>query len=181
MVGQESNNDESEYRKEIEGFVMSCNDNDFSLNVGKTKKTIIDFRKKGGDHAPIYINRVKVERVKCIKFLRVMITDRLSWTSHIDVMVKKAQQCLFILRQLRKFGVSIRSFTNSYICTIESILSMCIMVRYINCCAQDRKKLQKVVYIAQAIMEANLLSMDSIYSSCCCGKTVNIIKDPSQL
>eukprot|EP00061_Rhincodon_typus_P012326 g37986.t1 len=39
----------------------------------------------------------------------------------------------------------------------------------------DRKN---VVYIAQTIMEANLPSMDSIYTAHCCGKAANIIKGP---
>eukprot|EP00061_Rhincodon_typus_P008882 g31901.t1 len=78
-------------------------------------------RKKGGEHVPIYTNGIEVERVNSIKFLRVMTSDNLSWISHIDAMVKKAQQCLFFLRQLRKLGLSIRSLTNFYRCTTESI------------------------------------------------------------
>eukprot|EP00061_Rhincodon_typus_P010663 g35136.t1 len=88
----------------------------------KTKELIIDFRKKG-EHAPIYINGTQVERVESVKFLEVAITDNLSWTSHVDVTVKKAQQCLFFLRWLRKLGMPKRSLTNFYRCTIESILS----------------------------------------------------------
>eukprot|EP00061_Rhincodon_typus_P006808 g27827.t1 len=109
-----SNDDESNYRREIEGLVTWCNENNLTLNVGTTKELIIHFRKKGGEHAPICINRTEVERMKTIKFLRVTITDNLSWTSHVDVTVKKAQQQLFFLRQLRKFGMSIRSLTNFY-------------------------------------------------------------------
>eukprot|EP00061_Rhincodon_typus_P007557 g29368.t1 len=120
-------------------------EDNLSLNVGKTKELIIDFRKKGGEHLPIYINGTEVERVKSIKFLRVAITDNLSWTSHIDATVKKAQQCLFFLRQIRKFGMYIRTLTNFYRYTIESILSGCITAWYGNCSAQGRKKLQKVV------------------------------------
>eukprot|EP00061_Rhincodon_typus_P007808 g29868.t1 len=110
-------------------------------------------RQKGGERIPIYINGTEAERVKSIKFLRVTITNNLSWTSHIDVTVKKAQQCLFFLRRLRKFVMSIRSLTNSYRCATENILSGCITAWYGNRSAQDRKKLQKVVCIAQTITE----------------------------
>eukprot|EP00061_Rhincodon_typus_P013268 g39537.t1 len=135
--------------------------------------------KKEGEHSPIYINGTDVERVNSIKFLRVIITDNLSWTSHVDATVKKAQQRLFFLRQLRKFGMSTRILTNFYRCTIESILFRCITAWYGNCCAQDHKKLQEVVCTAQIITEANLPSMDSIYMAHCHGKAANIIKDPS--
>eukprot|EP00061_Rhincodon_typus_P012467 g38222.t1 len=81
----------------------------------------------------------------------------------IDATVKKAQQRLFFLRQLRKFGMSIRSLTKFY--TIESILSGCITAWYGNCSAEDCKKLQKMVCTAQTITEANLPSADSIYKA----------------
>eukprot|EP00061_Rhincodon_typus_P009622 g33262.t1 len=162
-MGQISNNDESKFRREIDAFVMWCNENNLSLNVSKTKELIVEFRNKGGEHAPIYINRTEVERVNSIKFFRVTITNILSWTSHINATIKKAQQCLFFLRQLRKCGMSTRSLTNFYRCTIES-----------GC-----KKLQKEVCTAQTITEASLPSMDSIYVAHCCRKAANIIKDPS--
>eukprot|EP00061_Rhincodon_typus_P009670 g33334.t1 len=123
--------------------------------------------RKKGEPAPIYVTGTEVEKVESIKFLRVTI----------DATVKKAQQCLFFLRQLRKFGKSVRTLTNFYRCTIESILSGCIMAWYGKCSAQDHKKLQKVVHTAQTITETNLQSMDSIYTTCCCGKVANIIKD----
>eukprot|EP00061_Rhincodon_typus_P018041 g47039.t1 len=103
ITGQVSNSDQSNYRREIEGLVMPCNENNLSLNVEKIKELIIYFRKKGGEHFLIYIIGEKVERVESVKFLGVTTINNLPWTSHIDVMVKKAQQCLFFLRQLRKF------------------------------------------------------------------------------
>eukprot|EP00061_Rhincodon_typus_P018075 g47094.t1 len=109
------------------------------------------------------------------ELLGLAITD-LSWTSHIDATGKKAQ-CFFFLRRLRKFGMSIRSLTNFYRCAIESVLFGCIKAWYGNCSAQDQKKLQKVVRTAQTIMEANLLSTDSIYMAHSCRKAANFIKD----
>eukprot|EP00061_Rhincodon_typus_P014096 g40908.t1 len=106
-----------------------CNKSNLSLNARKTKELIIDFRKKGGEHASIYINGTEVESVK---FLTVTITDDLSWASHVNATVKKAQQCLFFLRRVRKFVMSIRMLTNFYRCTIESILSGCIAAWYGN-------------------------------------------------
>eukprot|EP00061_Rhincodon_typus_P001755 g15690.t1 len=134
VVRRISNNNESKYRKEIGGLVTWCNENNLSNNVGRTKELIIAFRKKGGEHSLICINGVEVERVKSVKFHGVMITDNLSWTSHIDATVKKAQK-RFFLKWLRKFGMSIRTLTNFYRCTIESILSGCITAWYGNCSA----------------------------------------------
>eukprot|EP00061_Rhincodon_typus_P016036 g44038.t1 len=113
-------------------------------DISKTKELIIDFRKKGAEHAPIYINGAEVKKVESVKFLGVTITNNLSWTSHIDTMVKKAQQHLFFLRTHGKFGMSTRILTNIHKCTIESIIFGRISAWYGNCSAQDHKKRQEV-------------------------------------
>eukprot|EP00061_Rhincodon_typus_P001341 g14509.t1 len=81
--------------------------------------------------------------IDSIKFLGVTISNNLSWSTHRDAMVKKAQQHLYFLRRLRKFSMSIRTLTSFYRCTTESILFGCITAWYGNCSAQDGKKLQK--------------------------------------
>eukprot|EP00061_Rhincodon_typus_P011117 g35905.t1 len=77
-----------------------------------------------------------------------------------DVAVKKAQQRLFFLRQLRKFSKSIWILTSFYRYTTESILSGCITAWYSNCSSQGHKKLHKVVCTAQTMTEANLPSTE---------------------
>jgi hypothetical protein len=105
-----------------------CPENNLSLNVNKTKEMIMDFRKQQREHPPIHIKGTAVEKVESFKFLGVHITDKLKWSTHTDSVVKKAQQCLFNLRRLKKFGLS----PKTYRCTIESILSSCITAWYGN-------------------------------------------------
>ena len=140
VVGQISNDDETEYRNGIENLVNWCDNNNFSLNVNKTKEIVIDFRKRSGEHAPVYINKDKVGRVESFKVLGDQITNNLSWSLHANSIVKKAHQCLYFLRRLRKFDMSATTLTNVYRCTIESILSGCITAWYGSCPAQDRKE-----------------------------------------
>ena len=71
-------------------------------------------------------------------------------------MVKKAQQRLFNLRRLKKFGLSSKTLTNFYRCTIKSILSGCITAWYGNCTALNRKAFQRVVRSAQHITGGKL-------------------------
>jgi hypothetical protein len=47
-----------------------------------------------------------VEKVESFKFLCVHITDKLKWSTRIEGVVKKAQQHLFNLRRLKKFGLA---------------------------------------------------------------------------
>ena len=101
-----------EYRKEIENLVNWCGNNNLSLNVIKSKEIAINFKKRSGGHAPVYINGAKVEMVESFKFLGVQITNNLSWSLHADAIVKKAHQRLYFLGRQRKFGMSARNLTN---------------------------------------------------------------------
>ena len=62
---------------EIDHVVKWCGDNNPSLNVNKTKEIVIDFRKRKGEHAPVYINGDEVERVESFRFLGGQITNNL--------------------------------------------------------------------------------------------------------
>ena len=96
---------------------------------------IVDFRKQQREHPPIHIDGTVVERVASFKFPGIHITDKLKWSTHTDSVVKKVQQCLFNLRRLKKFGLSPKTLTDFYRCTIESILSGCItdLVKQLYC------------------------------------------------
>ena len=86
-----------------------CQDNNFSLNVIKTKEMIVDDRKKRTEHAPILIDGAVVEQVESFKFLGVHITNKLSWSKHTKTSVKRARQNLFPLTRLKGFGMGLRS------------------------------------------------------------------------
>ena len=98
-------------------------------------------------------------------------------SNQIKCVVKKVQQRLFNLRRLKKFGLSPKTLTNFYRCTIESILSGCISAWYGNCTALNRKALQRVVGSAQRITGGTLPALLDTYSTRCHRKAKKIIKD----
>eukprot|EP00061_Rhincodon_typus_P005374 g24806.t1 len=74
----------------------------------KTKELVIDDRKQGGGHAPVCINGAEVGMVM---FLGVMIANNLSWSTHVDTTLEKAQQLLYFVRRLRNFSVSVKTLS----------------------------------------------------------------------
>ncbi len=50
VVGLISNNDETHYREEVAQLAEWCGTNNLSLNVGKTKDVVLDFRRNSVDH-----------------------------------------------------------------------------------------------------------------------------------
>uniref|UniRef100_A0A8K9UYS7 Reverse transcriptase domain-containing protein n=1 Tax=Oncorhynchus mykiss TaxID=8022 RepID=A0A8K9UYS7_ONCMY len=177
VVGLITNIDETAYREEVRALGVWCQENNLTLNVNKTKEMIVDFRKQQREHPPIHIDGTVVERVASFKFLGIHITDKLNWSTHTDSIVKKAQQRLFNLRRLKKFGLSPKALTNFYRCTIESILAGCITAWYGNCTALNRKALQRVVRSAQRITGGKLPALQDTYTTRCHRKAIKIIKD----
>lgn len=101
VVGLITNNDESEYREEVQHLVDWCQNDNLSLNVQKTKDMVVNFRKSSTTHTPLHINGSAVEMVNSVKFLDVHISADLSWNLNTTTM-KKAQQHLHFLRKLKK-------------------------------------------------------------------------------
>ncbi len=82
VVGLISNNDEMHYREEVAQLAEWCGANSLSLNMGKKKEVVMDFRRNSVDHPPLTIDSSTVERVSSTKFLGVHITEDLTWTTN---------------------------------------------------------------------------------------------------
>ncbi len=86
VIGLITESDEKHYREEIEGLTAWCQKNNLELNTTKTKELIVDFRKKRlTEPLPLLINGTCVERINTFKFLRVHISNELTFTFNITV------------------------------------------------------------------------------------------------
>jgi hypothetical protein len=126
VVGLIANNDETAYREEVKALsvVRKITSHSRSTKQRRGSWTSGNSRQR----SPLSTSTEQSWRRWEDKFLGVHITDKLKWSTHTDSMVK-AQQRLFNLRRLKKFGLSPNTLTNFYRCTIESILSGCCLVR----------------------------------------------------
>ncbi len=179
VVGLISNNDETHYREEVAQLAEWCGANNLSLNVEKTKEVVMDFRRNSVDHPPLTIDTSTVERVSSAKFLGVHITEDLTWTTNTKSISKKAQQRLHFLRRLKRASLPPPILTTFYRGTIESVLTSCITVWYGNCCAADRKTLQRTVNTVAKIIGAPLPSILDIFLTRCSSKAKSIVEDPT--
>ena len=107
------------------------------------------------------------------------MTNSLSWSLNSKAILKKAQQRLYFLRRLKRFGLSTKALVNFYRCNIESVLTGCITVWFRNATVQDIKQLQGIVKRAAKIIGSELPQLHTIYNTRCKKKTKNILKDSS--
>ena len=179
VVGLITDNSETVYREEVRDLTVWCKYNNLSPNVIKTTEMIVDYRKRRTEHIPILIDGNAVEQVESFKFLGVHITNKLTWSKHTKTVGKRAQQNLFPLRRLKRFGMAPQFLKRFYSCTIGNILMGCITAWYGNCSSSDRKERQRVVRMAQYITGAKLPAIQDLYTRRCQRKAPKIVKDSS--
>ncbi|KAI5086566.1 gastrula zinc finger protein XlCGF28.1-like [Silurus meridionalis] len=141
MVGLISKNDESAYREEVHRLTAWCGANNLSLDIDKTKETVVDFRRTQSDHSPLIIDGSSVEILKSTKFHGVHLPDNLTCSLNTSSITKSPTLLFYFLRRLRKAHLPPNILTMFYRGTIKRILSSCITAWFGNCTVLDRKTL----------------------------------------
>ncbi len=93
--------------------------------------------------------------------------------------MKKAQQRLYFLRQLRKFNLPQELLIQFYSAIIESILCTSISVWFSSATKSDLRRLRRVVWTAEQIIGTTLHTLQELYSSRGSKRAVKIPLDPS--
>jgi len=179
VEGLITNGDETAYRQEVDRLVSWCDDNNLQLNASKTKEMVVDFRRKKGPVDPLVVNGETIETVDCFKFLGTTISNDLSWDNNVDAVVKRAQQRLYFLRQLRKFGLSKDILVQFYRAVIESVLTFSMCVWYGNSTQQQKDRLERVVRTASRICGCDLPPLASLYERRAAKRARAIVADES--
>ena len=91
------------------------------LNHKKCKQMVISFLKyKGSDENQIFVAGNPVEIVSSFKLLGVWISNDLSWNTHVDMVLKKANSRLYALPLLKKAGLLPADIVEIYVSFIRS-------------------------------------------------------------
>ncbi len=95
--------------------------------------------------------------------------------------MKKAQQRLYFLRQLRKFNLPHELLIQFYSAIIESVLCTSITVWFSSAAKSDLRRLRRVVRTAERIIGKTLPTLQELYSSRVSEKAGKITLHPSHL
>ena len=127
VEGLVENGDESAYLREVVELVERCENKNLQHNTSKTKEMIVGFRKKKTAADPLTIKGAVIGKI-----LGTTISNTLGRDANVEVTVKKTQQRLFFLRQLKKFGLRRESLIQFYNSVVESVLTFSLCVWYGN-------------------------------------------------
>ncbi|KAK3508871.1 hypothetical protein QTP70_011009 [Hemibagrus guttatus] len=179
VIGLIQDGDESAYRREVEQLAAWCSLNNLELNTLKTVEMIVDFRRNTPALPPLTIMNSTVPTVESFRFLGTTISQDLRWDTHIDSIIKKVQQTLYFLRQLRKFNLPQELLTHFYSAVIESVLCTSITVWFGSATKSDIGRLQRTVRTAKRIIGAPLPTLQELYTSRVRKRAQKTTLDPS--
>ncbi len=92
----------SDLQLSADNLVVWTEKNRMRVNESKTKEMLIYFGRK---HNPVsisrtYINSKEIERVESFKLLGVVLSSDLSWSEHVDYMLKKVAKRMYCVHYL---------------------------------------------------------------------------------
>ncbi|XP_039595737.1 sialoadhesin-like [Polypterus senegalus] len=119
VIGLIQDSDESVYRREVEQLALWCAQN----NLQEEPPVL----------APLILLNSTESVVENFRFLGSTISQDLKWAPNIDTIVKKAQQRLHFLRQLKKFNLPQALLIQFYSAVIQSVLCLPIIVWFDLC------------------------------------------------
>ena len=181
LIGLISDGDESAYRREVDRLVSWCSSNNLELNAQKTVEMIVDFRKVTAPPSPLALtdSSTPISIVDSFRFLGTTITQDLKWEPTISSLIKKAQQRMFFLRQLKKLKLPTQMLVQFYTSIIESILTSSITVWFAGATTRDKYRLQRIVRAAEKVIGCKLPSLQDLFVSRTRGRAGRITADPS--
>lgn len=99
MVGDSFDECFDAMNDELVGFTKWLKWKKLQLNIAKTKCMVVTTRRLNNNGGVVWMDGQAVERVQSIKYLGVMLDEKLNFNEHIDYTIRKAA---------RKFGVMCR-------------------------------------------------------------------------
>ncbi|XP_061888510.1 uncharacterized protein LOC133639301 isoform X2 [Entelurus aequoreus] len=136
-----------------------------------TVEMILDFRKVKAPPSPLTLidSPTPVSIVDSFRFLGTTITQDLQWEPTISSLIKKAQQRMYFLRQLKKLKVPTEMLVLFYSAIIESILTSSITVWFPGATVRDKHRLQRIVRAAEKVIGCKLPSLQDLQDQEACG------------
>ena len=114
------------------------------LNAKKTKVMIFNFTNNYKFTTRLALNNESVEIVDKAKLLGVLITDDLKWDANTELLVKKANSRMELLRRVASFTSSVEDKKNLYILYVRSILEQSCVVWNSSLTLENSNDLERV-------------------------------------
>ena len=107
VIGQNKSCISQKLNTVLQDIFRWCDDNKMAVNVSKTKAICIGSKQKlsvtSNENINLALNGQQIIESTCEKVLGVFIDASLSWSSHIDYIIKKVNSSLALLKRIKKY------------------------------------------------------------------------------
>jgi hypothetical protein len=146
----------------VNEVVSWSNQNHMRIIASKTKEMVVCFNHTLPVLKPITVNGVQLERVKSVTLLDLKISDDLSWGTHVNYIIKKAQSCMFTLNLLRRSRVSDKDIIAIFTTKIRPILEYAAAVWHPGLTCEQTEALENIQKRAMKLAFPNLDYKDAL-------------------
>ncbi|KAI8508610.1 hypothetical protein Bbelb_137090 [Branchiostoma belcheri] len=115
-----------------------------ALNPKKCKVLQICFAKVPPPPEPLIISEQTLVTVTCIKVLGLTIQNNLKWDQQVDSMVKSSNRRLYMVRRLKRFGVSVPDLVSVYTVYVRPLLEYAVPVWHPALTTKQSKTLERI-------------------------------------
>lgn len=148
--------EKSLYRREVKQLSLWC-----------SNWTHAKVWRKPGEKPPITVPPIQQHCIGCgilksFRFLGYTVFQGLKWESNISTVIKKTQQRMYFLCQLRKYSLPQELLIQFYTTVIESVLYTSVTVWFGLATKQDKHSLQHTVRSAERIIGTTLLTIQNL-------------------
>ena len=170
---------EKRFNEEIKNVALWLQVNKLSLNIEKSHFMIFS----GGRHVnpiSLEINGIQLSQVNDVKFLGIMMDDKLTWKKHIEHISNKIAKSIGIMYRLKPF-VNKETLLSLYYTLVYPYLTYCCIIWGNTCTTylQPLRILQKRVirmlsnvrskeHTAPLFNQLGILNIDKLYSFTVC-------------
>ncbi|XP_031172325.2 uncharacterized protein LOC116062024 [Sander lucioperca] len=162
IVGRVSEENNQEYWEVICDFVNWFVSNHLHITASKTKEMVVDFRRRLPRTSPVNIQGANIEMVETYKYLGVHLNNKLDWSKNTDVLYKKGQSCLHLLRRLSFFGVCRTLLKTFYDTEVASAIFYAVVCWEPGSPERDRKRLNRLVKRATSVLACPLDTIEKV-------------------
>ena len=129
-----------------DSLVAWTEQNHMRVNESKTKEMLIYFGTKHNpsELARIHINLKEIERVESFKLLGVVLSSDLSWSEHVDYMLRKVAKRMYCIHYLVRARVKDTDVLTIYCSVIRTVLEYACPVWHPGLTQKQSDEIEKI-------------------------------------
>ena len=117
------------------------------MKINRDKSNIMKFSRAVKTDFPLEVyfsNNEILEEISEIKLLGVFIENSLKWTKNTDYICQKARQRIWLLRNMKKSGLTLAELIDAYIKEVRSLLEMAVPVWHSGLTKEESHQIERV-------------------------------------